>query len=104
VDVPGMSVIRQTLAGPFNVSAAQHGDAVMCHRDYLLPQINDFKVLIAGFPLVISSKDGRVATLEIDSGHVQFRTLRGEFTASEIPVVRNYLDTAQETIDADSQK
>lgn len=77
---------------------AKPGDAVMCQRNDLMPKANDFKVLVAGFPLIISGGDGRIAVLEIDSGKVQFRTLQGGFTNVEIPIVQNYLDRASDAI------
>ena len=72
--------------------------AVQCARDSVLPQRNDYKVLIAGFPFTILTKD-RASVLEMKFGSLGLRTLKGEFTKEEQPLVQAYLDEAQYAID-----
>ena len=73
--------------------------AVECAREAILPQRNDYKVLLAGFPFMIVTKD-RAAVLEKPPfGPLGLRTLKGKFTTEEEPLVRAYLDEAQYAMD-----
>jgi hypothetical protein len=72
---------------------------IQCERTDLLPRPSDYKVLAAGWPLVIASGD-RVASLEVSESRVNFRALTGEFTDDEIPLIQAYVNRAQRLLDA----
>ena len=73
--------------------------AVQCARDAILPEHNDYKVLLAGYPFSILTKDNRVAVLDVNNGAIRLRTLQGSFTPAEQARVQDYLDEAQFAFD-----
>ena len=73
--------------------------AVQCGRDSIGPLRNDYKVLLAGFPLSLVARDGRVAVLEASNGKLQLRALEGKLTDAENEQVQVFLDEAQFAFD-----
>jgi hypothetical protein len=73
--------------------------AVQCARDAILPEHNDYKVLLAGYPFSILTKDNRVAVLDVNNGAIRLRTLHGSFTPNEQARVQDYLVEAQFAFD-----
>jgi hypothetical protein len=73
--------------------------AVQCARDSIMPEHNDYKVLLAGFPFSILTKDNRVAVLDVSNNSLRLRTLQGSFTPEEQARVQDYLDEAQYAFD-----
>jgi hypothetical protein len=67
---------------------------VQCGRDTIVPQKNDYKVLVAGFPFVIIGDD-RVLFLEVVDGQLQVQIKEGQFTEAEIPRLQAFLNEAQ---------
>ncbi|GAB1597180.1 hypothetical protein PAGU2638_28600 [Lysobacter sp. PAGU 2638] len=90
------------LAGsePFVLPAGAPTDVgfIRCERAGLLPLPGDYKVLAAGYPLVIVA-GSRIAVLEVSEGRVNFRTLEGEFTEQEIPLIQAYVNRVQPLLD-----
>ena len=102
ISVPIGGVIELTSLGNFSLPAnvSPQASMIQCDRASIVPERNDYKVLIAGFPLIIATEDGRVAALEISEHRVQFRTIEGRFSDTEIPAISAYLDFAQPLLDA----
>jgi hypothetical protein len=74
--VPGLSVLRQTNVGSFSVDAppGQKVGAIMCGRADIVPALNDYKVVLAGYPLFLSGDGDAMVILEIVDGRLQVRT------------------------------
>jgi hypothetical protein len=105
VELTSLSVSTISADGAFSlpISAPKDATSVHCTRKSLLPLRNDYKVLLAGFPFVITSGE-RIAVLEVsEEGRVQFRAIRGEFTDQEIPAIREYLNYAQLLLNVPTQ-
>ena len=62
----------------------------------MVPEANDFKILLAELPLFIVAADDRIAVLELSNGRLQFRAIKGEFSSEEMPQIREYLIANQE--------
>lgn len=97
VSVPTLRVMEQTAGGDFLLPPGTPANvkAIQCHRASIIPVENDYKVLLAGFPFIIIVDDGRLAVMEVSEHRLQFRTLEGEFSDTEIPAISAYVDYAQ---------
>jgi len=70
--------------------------AVICGRASIIPQLNDVKVLSAGYPLFLVAHGGkRSAVLEGNKGQLQLEMREGEFTDSEAAQAQEFLDQAK---------
>jgi hypothetical protein len=101
--IPGLRVIERTAGdGPFAANLPAGTSAVLCPRSTIVPAPNDWKVLVAGYPLYIMEtsvppESRRVGTLEVSQGQVRYRLIRGEFHAGEEERLRARLDQFQES-------
>jgi hypothetical protein len=104
--LPSLHVINATAAGAFVLpkDAQPQVSAISCGRFSLIPEKNDFKVLLAGIPLYIVAPDDRIAALELSNGRLQFRAIKGEFSSEEMPLIREYLIANQEAFYKPSAK
>jgi hypothetical protein len=104
--LPSLHVIEVTASGAFVLpkDAPLHVSAISCGRTSFVPEKNDFKVLLAGFPFFIVAPDDRVATLELSNGRLQYRAIEGEFSSDEILRIEEYLTTNQEAFYKPSAK
>ena len=72
-----LHVLSQT--GDFSPGAAPGGDTVksiFCYRSDIVPAVSDYRVVSAGYPLMIYSQDEqrlRIAVLEAANGRLQYR-------------------------------
>lgn len=100
VRVPGLYVIGQTARdGPFAVNVPQ-GASIACPRSSIVPAPNDWKVLVAGYPLYIMEtgappESRRVGALELSQGQFRYRLVRGQLTAPEAERAGIRLDQLQ---------
>ena len=66
-------------SGDFNPGPVSGGDTVksiFCYRSDIVPAVGDYKVVSAGYPLMIYSQDEqrlRIAVLETANGRLQYR-------------------------------
>jgi hypothetical protein len=97
--VQGLSVISLTAQpGPFHLTQAEGEKitAVQCLRSELVPAENDDKVVLAGYPLFISTeRDDRSTTtivLEVAKGLFQVREVKGKLKPDEITQIGAKLD------------
>ena len=102
------SVISETEHGDkFVPDAPAWGDtisSIVCGRDDIVPEPNDFKVLRAGYPLYISDKgqghDKRLGTLEVVGGRLQFPIKDGPPLTPELQArMQKRLDSLQTAFD-----
>ena len=93
LDLPADADFKLPEDAPANVKAVQ------CGRDSIVPSRNDYKVLLAGFPLSIVARDGRVAVLEASNGKLRLRSLEGKLTEAENAQLQVFLDEAQFAFD-----
>jgi hypothetical protein len=74
-----LHVLAQTSGGDFNPGPAPDGATVrsiFCYRSDIVPAVGDYKVVSAGYPLMIYSQDEqrlRIAVLEMANGRLQYR-------------------------------
>ena len=72
-------MLAQTRAGDFNPGPVPQGDTLksfFCYRSDIVPDPGDYKVVKAGFPLMIYAQDDqrlRIAVLEMADGRLQYR-------------------------------
>ncbi|HEV2746106.1 MAG TPA: hypothetical protein VGW34_02265 [Allosphingosinicella sp.] len=86
VDDPDLRVLEQTRATGKFAYSRENTRAIRCLRSDLVPVVNDFKVLRAGYPLyIVSGGTGanRMGVLELSTGQFRFRILQGELTPNE---------------------
>jgi len=95
--LPSVHVLDLTDDATFTLPAEAPAKVtvVQCGRDTIVPQKNDYKVLVAGFPFAIIAEDGRVLFLEIVDGQLQVQIKDGQFTEAEIPHLQAFLNEAQ---------
>jgi hypothetical protein len=78
-----LHVMAQTASGGFNAGAAPGGatlKSIFCFRSDIVPAPGDYKVVNAGYPLMIYSRDNerlRIAVLETADGRLQYRGIGG---------------------------
>ena len=98
--LPSLSVAElaseQAFALP--VDAPPEVRSIQCGRETIVPGINDYKPLQAGYPLSIVAA-GRVGVLEAINGQLRFRMLEGEMTVVESELVQRAINAAQERFD-----
>lgn len=78
-----LRVMAQTANGGFDAGAAPSGatlKSIFCFRSDIVPAPGDYKVVNAGYPLMIYSRDRerlRIAVLETAGGRLQYRGVGG---------------------------
>jgi len=79
---------------------------IMCLRDSLIPLPNDYKVLLAGYPLAIGDRGTghpeAMGILEVENGRLQFNMTTGKMTADQQARAQPRLDQLQRAFNADS--
>jgi len=101
--IPDFHVIEATARdGPLVVNLPEGTGAIACPRSSIIPAPNDWKVLAAGYPLMIMETGGppgnhRVGALEASQGQVRLRMVAGDLTESETQQLRTRLNQLQES-------
>lgn len=78
-----LRVMEQTAGGSFNAGTAPGGatlKSIFCVRSDIVPSPGDYKVVNAGYPLMIYARDNerlRIAVLETADGRLQYRGVGG---------------------------
>jgi hypothetical protein len=78
-----LRVMEQTAGGNFSAGNAPSGTtlkSIFCFRSDIVPSPGDYKVVNAGYPLMIYAKDNerlRIAVLETADGRLQYRGIGG---------------------------
>jgi len=76
--------------------------AVTCARRDIVPAPNDYKVVLAGYPLMIDDigegHSGAMASLEITNGQFQFRFIKGDATGEENERIQARLNRFQDIV------
>lgn len=94
-----LRVMEQTAGGAFNAGSAPGGatlKSIFCVRSDIVPSPGDYKVVNAGYPLMIYSRDNerlRIAVLETADGRLQYRGIGGtKFDPSLRAKIQQVLD------------
>lgn len=97
---PDLQVLEITRKpGPFtyNKKELRRAAAISCVRSSVVPQVLDFEVVDAGFPLFLRTKnDNQVVVLEAAGGRYQIRVMRGVLSADEQQQASDALDAAMD--------
>lgn len=78
-----LHVMAQTAGGNFDAGPAPGGatlKSIFCFRSGIVPSPGDYKVVNAGYPLMIYARDNerlRIAVLETADGRLQYRGIGG---------------------------
>lgn len=101
IPLPSLSILSLGDDSTFSLPADAPSEVqvVQCERGALVPRRNDYKVIDAGFPFIISSGN-RIGALEIVDGRLQFNMIQGDISETEIPLVQAFLDAAQTASDS----
>jgi hypothetical protein len=101
-----LAVLDQTYGGgDFKIAdTTRDGSKVLgvfCVRSHIVPAHNDYKVIQAGYPFSIyENGTDRMGMIERVGGQLQFRLVKGkQFTPAMEEAVRQFLDSAQSTLD-----
>ena len=78
---------------------------IMCTRDSLIPLPNDYKLLLAGFPLAIGDNGTGhpkgLGVLDVADGKLRFQMIDGKMTADQQKSVQARLEQLQRAFNAD---
>ena len=96
-----LHVMDQTRAGKFDPGAPPPGytvKSIFCARSDIVPAPSDYKVVQAGYPLMIFAREGnrtRIAVLEMNAGQLRVRSV-GEagFTPEMVSRIQTFLDAS----------
>lgn len=103
---PALHVLDQTKAtGKFDPGAPPPGYAIksiFCARSDIVPAPSDYKVVQAGYPLMIFARDNskpggptRIAILEMDNGQLRLRSVgQAGFTPEMTSRIQRFLDAS----------
>lgn len=101
---PSLHVLEQTRAGKFDPGAPPPGYAIksiFCARSDVVPAPTDYKVVQAGYPLMIFARDPsrkdltRIAVLEMNSGQLRVRSVgQAGLTPEMVSRIQMFLDTS----------
>lgn len=75
-----LHVMQQTSTGAFTLADGGQVKSVFCFRSSIVPTPGDYKVVNAGYPLMIYARDAtrlRIAVLETEGGRLQYRGVAG---------------------------
>lgn len=104
--IPTKVVIPTEGDGKFTIDppAGVKIGGIMCLRDSLIPLPNDYKVLLAGYPLAIGDRGTghpeAMGILEVENGRLQFKMTDGKLSADQQRPVQARLDQLQKAFDA----
>lgn len=106
VPLPSLHVLKQAaMPGPFKLpaDAPPIASGVLCVRSTLLPAHTDYKVLLAGFRLVLVSAESgeqrRKLELAVDGGHIQAQYRADQLTQEERRALQARLDDLQSSLE-----
>jgi hypothetical protein len=96
-----LHVLDQTRAGKFDPGTPPPGytvKSIFCARSDIVPASSDYKVVQAGYPLMIFAREAnhtRIAVLEMSGGQLRVRSV-GEagFTPEMVSRIQTFLDAA----------
>jgi hypothetical protein len=98
-----LHVLAQTQSAakfdPGPAPAGAHVKSIFCARSDVVPAPSDYKVVAAGYPLMLFARDGagrtRIAVLETDGGQLRVRSV-GEagFTQDMVQRIQMVLDSS----------
>jgi hypothetical protein len=98
---PSLHVMDQTRAGKFDPGAPPPGytvKSVFCARSDIVPAPSDYKVVQAGYPLMIFAREAtrtRIAVLEMSGGQLRVRSVgQAGFTPEMVNRIQTFLDAA----------
>ena len=97
----GLHVLSQTGA-KFDAGSPPAGTriaSIFCARSDVVPGPHDYKVVAAGYPLMLFSRDAagqtRIVVLETDAGQLRLRSVgQAGFTPDMVQRIRTVLDTS----------
>ena len=100
-----LHVLGQTRAGKFDPGAPPPGyivKSIFCARSDVVPAPSDYKVVQAGYPLMIFARDKeerggrtRIAVLEMSGGQLRVRSAgQAGFTPDMVSRIQAFLDTS----------
>jgi len=95
------SLADNAILQPLQADPSKMVEAVVCFRDTLIPERNDYKVVVGGVPFAIKSGD-RVLWLEVKDGQLRFNFEDSALSGEEMEAVQLWLNEAQERFVADA--
>ncbi|MGY6661327.1 MAG: hypothetical protein ACXIVO_03315 [Glycocaulis sp.] len=103
--IEGFTVREATARpGPLHLPPLPEGTgAILCDRDTIVPDRNDFKVLLAGLPLMIragTQEEPTVLSMGIQDGDYAISVLMGSITDSERGAIIATVESFDDGIDA----
>jgi hypothetical protein len=99
IDDEDLKVLDQTRGDAAFTYRRANMRAIRCTRNDLIPAINDYKVLQAGYPLYIVQSergDTRAGVLEVSGGQYRFRIVQGKLDEQEQQRLLTRLNEIQE--------
>lgn len=97
VAVPALHVLSLTSSTKFTLPAGVPNkvSAVVCARASLVPVGNDYKVLLAGFPLGLKDKSGNILWLELRNGQLAADYKKAALSQSQVSQLQQWLNQVQ---------
>lgn len=97
IAVPALHVLNLTSSSTFVLPASAPGNvsAVVCARVSLVPVGNDYKVLLAGFPLGLKDKAGNILWLGLRNGQLAADYTKAALSQSQVSQLQQWLDQVQ---------
>jgi hypothetical protein len=96
-----LHVMDQTRAGKFDPGLAPPGytlKSIFCARSDVVPAPTDYKVVQAGYPLMIFAREAnrtRIAVLEMSGGQLRVRSVgQAGFTPEMVSRIQTFLDAS----------
>jgi len=102
VVVPALHVASLANSSKFTLPAGlpDNVGAVVCARVSLVPVGNDYKVLLAGFPLGLKDKAGNILWLELHNGQLAADYKKAALSQSQVSQLQQWLSQVQATMQA----
>ena len=102
VAVPALHVLSLTSSSEFTLPTGvpDNVSAVVCARVSLVPVGNDYKVLLAGFPLGLKDKAGNILWLELRNGQLAADYKKTALSQSQVLQLQQWLNQVQATMQA----
>lgn len=98
---PSLHVLDQTRTGKFDPGAPSPGytvKSIFCARSDVMPAPSDYKVVQAGYPLMIFAHEAnrtRIAVLEMSGGQLRVRSVgQAGFTSDMVSRIQTFLDAS----------
>ena len=102
VAVPALHVLSLTSSSKFALPSGLPGNvsAVVCARVSLVPVGNDYKVLLAGFPLGLKDKAGNILWLELRNGQLAADYKKAALSEGQVSQLQQWLNQVQAAMQA----